>query len=39
MHVYQGDRSDYARSYTEPTIEIYPNDDEGQREKPELVAV
>ena len=30
MHVYQGDRSDYARSYTEPTIEIYPNDDEGR---------
>ena len=37
MHVYQGDRSDYARSYTEPTIEIYPNDDEGQREKPFVV--
>ena len=37
MHVYQGDRSDYARSYTEPTIEIYPNDDEGRREKPFVV--
>ena len=37
MHVYQGDRSDYARSYTEPTIEIYPIGDKGQRDRPFVV--
>jgi hypothetical protein len=37
MHVYQGDRSDYARSYTEPTIEIYPNSESGQRERPFVI--
>ncbi len=37
MHVYQGDRSDYARSYTEPTIEIYPLSDQGTRSRPFVV--
>ena len=37
MHVYQGDRSDYAKSYTEPSIEIYPHDEQGERDKPYVV--
>lgn len=37
MHVYQGDRSDYARSYTEPSIEIYPYDENGERAEPYVV--
>lgn len=37
MHVYQGDRSDYARSYTEPSIEIYPPGEKGERVKPYVV--
>lgn len=37
MHVFQGDRSNYAKSYTEPTIEIYTYDAEGEREKPYVV--
>jgi len=37
MHVYQGDRSDYAKSYTEPSIEIYPYDEQGERDKPYVV--
>ncbi len=37
MHVYQGDRSDYARSYTEPSIEIYPPGEDGERARPYVV--
>ena len=37
MHVYQGDRSDYARSYTEPSIEIYPPGEDGERTRPYVV--
>lgn len=37
MHIYQGDRSNYARSYTEPSIEIYPYDEKGDRESPYVV--
>lgn len=37
MSVYQGDRSDYARSYTEPSIEVYTYDAEGEPEKPTVV--
>jgi hypothetical protein len=37
MHVYQGDRSDFARSYTEPSIEIYPYDEKGELTKPYVV--
>ena len=37
MQVYQGDRSDWARSYTEPSIEIYPPGDKGERVKPYVV--
>ena len=38
MHIFQGDRSNYARSYTEPTIEIYTYDEMGGREEPYVVA-
>ena len=37
MHVYQGDRSDYAKSYTEPSIEIYPPGEDGERARPYVV--
>ena len=37
MHVYQGDRSDYARSYTEPSIEIYSPGEDGERARPYVV--
>lgn len=37
MRVFQGDRSDYAQSFTEPTIEIYTYDEKGEREAPYVV--
>ena len=37
MYLLQGDRSNYAKSYTEPTIEIYTYDEEGEREEPYVV--
>lgn len=37
MSVYQGDRSNYARSYTEPSIEIYPYDEAGELVNPTVV--